>query len=122
MNKRFLLVLCILTCIIITTGCTGDSIFNDREEEVIADYMAQIVLKHSKGYVYKLEDVSNNPFIREEVDETEGTVEELLDKEINNSKEGETKEDTDKNEEEKKEEKEEITISNALGFDKNIKV
>ena len=122
MNKRFWLVICIFACVITTTGCVSESIFSEREEAVIADYTAQIVLKHSEGYMYKLEDVSKNPFIREEIDEIEGTVEELLDNEINGSKEGEVLKDTDKKEDNEEEKKEEVTIGMALGFDKNIKV
>ncbi len=119
MNKRLRLVVCILVCIFTTTGCAGESIYSEREEEVIADYVAQIVFKHAEGYNYRLEDVSKNPFIREEIDETEESVEEQLDKEISESKEEESQADTDSKEEDKKDE---ITISQALGFDENIKV
>ena len=119
MNKRLRLVVCILACIFTTTGCASESMYSEREEEVIADYVAQIVFKHAEGYNYRLEDVSKNPFIREEIDETEESVEDILDEEINESIEGESKDDADAKEEDKKDE---VTIGQALGFDENIKV
>ena len=128
MNKRLRFMVCILLCVIMTSGCTGDNNFSQKEEEVIADSMAQIVFKHTKGYNYRLEDVSKNPFIREEIDEAEGTVEELLDKEINDSKDDDKKLNNDASaeevsgdkEQEKEQEKEQTTLGQALLFDKNI--
>ncbi|MBE5935431.1 MAG: DUF4352 domain-containing protein [Lachnospiraceae bacterium] len=123
------LAICISVCILMLTGCTGDNNLSQREQNVVADYTAQIVLRHSKGYEYKLVDVSGNPFIREEIDETSLSKDEDKEEEQEQEKEEQEKEqqdnetEGDSNTQDSEEEtKEEVSIGSALGFNEKIKV
>ena len=119
-NKRtFLIILC---CMVFLTGCVSEIPYSEEEQAVIADCAAHLVLRHSKGYEYKVVDVSRKPFIREEIDETEDEniikeeKEEIVDV-LSGEKTGSSEQNDNETEEQ-----EEIgaSLSEVLGFDKNI--
>ena len=51
---------------IIFTACGKESKFNEKQKTILADYIAQTVIKHSEGYETKLVDVSDSPFLLKE--------------------------------------------------------
>ena len=53
-------------CMIIFTACGKESKFNEKQKTILADYIAQTVIKHSEGYETKLVDVSDSPFLLKE--------------------------------------------------------
>ena len=123
MNKRIGFISCVCMCLLVLTGCTGDNNYTQEEENVLADYMAQIVFKHSEGYNYKLVNVIGNPFIHEEIDEGDSDLN--IEDESNKDNTDKTKDqdgDSNKDLDRDDESKEKTSLASALGFDKNIDV
>ena len=121
MLKKIRFMSCIILTFLLLSGCVSSN-YTREQEDIISDYVAQIVFKHSKGYDYRLESVTDNPFIREEIDEGTSEDKDVLDKDI--ISEGKESEDDEKDNSSKDETpmEEKTSLASALDFDENIKV
>lgn len=79
-EKRYIIVSIVLTMLVLS-GCSSKEKYSEEEKDIIADYVAQTVIKNSEGYQGKLVDVSNNPFL---LTKEEDFVDSLRDEELEN--------------------------------------
>ena len=119
MKRKLFMFFLIGGCVSIFTGCSNESKYTEEQETVISDYMAQMVFKHCKGFDYKLVNVSDNPFIREEEDIEQSEKEEKKLKADDSVKTGSS---DDKTSDEKNDEikKENVDLANILGLSNDI--
>lgn len=119
MKKKLFMVFLIGGCVSIFTGCSNESKYTEEEETVISDYMAQMVFKHCEGFDYKLVNVSDNPFIREEEDIDQSEKEEKNLKSDDSIKTGSV-DDKISDKEDNEIKKEKVDLANVLGFSNDI--
>ena len=73
MREKLKIIVSICVCMCIFTACSTESKFNEEQQQVLADYIAQTVLKHTEGYENKLVDVSSDFYLlTEEEDYVDG--------------------------------------------------
>ncbi len=63
MREKYYIIVSIVLSMLVLSGCSTESKYSEEETDIVADYVAQTVIKHSEGYDGKLVDVSNNPFL-----------------------------------------------------------
>ena len=68
MREKLKIIVSICVCMCIFTACSTESKFNEEQQQVLADYIAQTVLKHTEGYENKLVDVSSDFYLLTEED------------------------------------------------------
>lgn len=81
MREKIKFIVSICVCMCVFTACGKESKYNEKEQQVIADYVAQTVLKHSEGYENKLVDISGDFYL---LTEEEDYGESLTDDNKNN--------------------------------------
>lgn len=63
MREKFKIIVSMCVCMCIFTACNTESKFNEEQQQVLADYIAQTVLKHTEGYENKLVDISGDFYL-----------------------------------------------------------
>lgn len=63
MREKYYFIVSIVLSMLVLSGCSNEEKYSEEETTIIADYVAQTVIKHSEGYEGKLVDISDNPFL-----------------------------------------------------------